>query len=263
MKHFMLTIAAFIAVSGLSFPGSLAAQNLTPYLSQEAVASSLAILPAPPEPGSVEFLLDEYCYQRAKLLRDTPRGHQAVVDANMDGSVLLQFAESFGLEIRQETMPATYELLMRAKECFGTYGCSEAKNHYKRTRPFAYYGEPSLTPQSEAWLVHNGSYPSGHSANFYGLSYILCTLRPECQDAILKRGEDGAYSRVIVGVHWMSDIQASHIVAAAVFARLQADEEYKAQWRLAKEEVDRALGRYVEPARQPRRRTATNRASAN
>jgi len=256
MKHFLLTLAAFAAATSLSFPAGLAAQSLTPYLSQEAVANSMTVLPPPPEPGSVEFLLDEYCYQRAKLLRDTPRGQQAIVDANMDGSVLLQFAESFGLEIRQETMPATYELLMRSKECFGTYGCKAAKEHYMRTRPFAYYGETSLTPQSEVWLVRNGSYPSGHSANFYGLSYILCTLRPECQDAILRRGEDGAYSRVVAGVHWMSDIQASHIVAAAVFARLQTDEEYKAQWQLAKEEVDKALGRYVPVETRSRRRAS-------
>ena len=249
-RSLLLFFAALAAVFGA------AAQSLEPYMSQEAVANSLTVLPAPPEPGSVEFLLDEYCYYQAKLLRDTPRGAQAIVDAKMDGTVLLQFADSFGLTITQETMPQTYTLLMRAKECFGTYGCKAAKEHYKRTRPFVYFDEPSFTPQDERWLRGNGSYPSGHSANFYGLSYILCTLRPECQDAILKRGEDGAYSRVIVGVHWMSDIQAARIVAAAVFARLQTDEEYMAQWRLAKEEVDRALGRYVEPVRQGRRRVS-------
>ena len=37
-----------------------------------------------------------------------------------------------------------------------------------------------------------------------------------------------------------------------------------AQWRRAKEEVDRALGRYVEPARPARRRAAGSaRTSAN
>ena len=127
MKRSVILLAALLAVLNLS------AQPLKPYLSQEAVASSLAVLPPPPEPGSVEFLLDQYCYYQGKLLRDTPRGEQAVIDARMDGTVLLQFAESFGLTITQETMPQTYELLMRAKECFGTYGCSEAKNHYKRT----------------------------------------------------------------------------------------------------------------------------------
>ena len=237
MKRPVLILAA------LSAAFSLSAQPLKPYLSQEAVASSLAVLPPPPEPGSVEFLLDQYCYYEGKLLRDTPRGEQAVVDARMDGTVLLQFAESFGLTITPETMPQTYELLMRAKECFGTYGCSEAKNHYKRTRPFVYFDEPSLTPQDERFLRNNGSYPSGHSANFYGLSYILCTLRPECQDAILKRGEDGAYSRVIVGVHWMSDIRAAHVVAAAVFARLQTDEEYIRRLRPCRSQLISRSGR--------------------
>lgn len=212
-------------------------QDFKPYLSVEEVVNSYQYLPAPPAPGTVEFLLDEYAYFEAKKLRDTPRGEQAVTDAIMDDTVLLQFEESFGLRITKEDFPETYELLMRSKECFGTSGCALSKEGYKRTRPFVYYGEPTLTPEDEPHLLTNYSYPSGHSANFMGLALILASLHPENQTEIFARGRDGGYSRAIVGAHWFSDIRAGQQIAALVFARLQCCEEYNAQFKKAQKEL--------------------------
>lgn len=212
-------------------------EDLVPYLTPDDVASSKTILPPPPEPGSVEFLLDEYHYFQAKLLRDTPRGLQAIEDAKMGSTVLLQFAEAFGYEITEENMPATFHLLMRAKECFGSVGCNEAKDYYHRTRPFVFYGESSLTSWDDEWLKTNFSYPSGHSANFYGLACVLSALNPDRQNEIYLRAEDGAYSRVVAGCHWMSDIRAARVIALMVFSRLQSCPEYLADFQLAKNEI--------------------------
>ena len=212
--------------------------ELEPYLTPEDVASSKTILPPPPEPGSVEFLVDEYYYFQSKLLRDTPRGLQAIEDAKMGETVLLQFEEAFGFRITQETMPATFHLLMRSKECFGSAGCNEAKEYYHRTRPFVFYGESSLTSWDDEWLMTNYSYPSGHSANFYGLACIMSALNPARQNELYLRAEDGAYSRVIAGCHWMSDIRAARVIALMVFSRLQSCPEYIEDYKLAKEEVD-------------------------
>ena len=230
----MLTVLISVILF-LTCSENIAAQKL--YLSQEDVADSKTLLPPPPQPGSPEFLSDEYHFFQAKLLRDTPRGEQAIQDADMSDKALLKFEESFGFAITKETMPQTYELLMRSKECFGGLGCKEAKEYYKRTRPFAYYGESSLTHWDDGWMKTNYSYPSGHSANYYGLAYILCSLRPERQNEILQRADEGAYSRVIAGCHWMSDIKAARIIAGAVFARLQASDEYQTQFRKAQKEV--------------------------
>lgn len=237
MRRFLSSMltALISVIVFLAYSGDITAQKL--YLTQEEVADSKTLLPPPPQPGSPEFLADEYHFFQTKLLRDTPRGEQAVQDADMSDKALLKFADSFGLEITEEAMPQTYELLMRSKECFGGIGCKEAKEYYKRTRPFVYYGESSLTPESDEWMKTNYSYPSGHSANYYGLAYILCTLRPERQNEILQRADEGAYSRVIAGCHWMSDIKAARIIAAAVFARLQACDEYQSQFRKAQKEV--------------------------
>ena len=211
------------------------------YLTAEDVASSIKLLPPPPQPGSAEFALDEYAHFQAKLLRDTPRGKLAIEDAVMEPYSLVRWKESFGLEITQETMPATYRLLVRSQECFGTLGCFDAKDYYHRTRPFVYYGEQSLTYWKDEWLKKNFSYPSGHSANYYGLACILSALNPARQIEIFQRAEEGAYSRVIAGCHWLSDTRASRLVALAVFARLQSCPEYLADFKRAKKEVDRLL----------------------
>lgn len=226
----VILLTQFISISAFS-------QDYQPYLSKDEVVNSLRFLPSPPEPGSVEFLLDEYAYYEAKKLRGTPRAEQAVVDAVMNDTVLLQFKESFGLRITKENLPETYELLMRSKECFGTSGCDLAKEGYKRTRPFVYYNEPTLTPDDEPFLRVNYSYPSGHSANFMGLALILASLHPEKQTEIFMRGRDGGYSRAIVGAHWLSDIRAGQSIAALVYSRLQCCQEYLEQFKKAQQEL--------------------------
>lgn len=134
-----VTVILTLAVS-ISCKSNAQDTRFIPYLTENDVPSSRVLLPPPPEPGSVEFLLDEYRYFEAKKLRDTPRGQQAIDDAEMGDKVLLQLGVPFRHEITEQTMPALYNLLMRAKETFGSYGCNEAKEYYARTRPFVYYG---------------------------------------------------------------------------------------------------------------------------
>ena len=244
-KRFLQTAIAsvFLAVGTLCYaqqPTSLHPLDPVPYMTREAFASSRTLLPPPPAPGSVEFLVDEYYYQQSKLLRDTPRGAQAIKDAEMlDDTVFENFAEAFGCLVTKEEMPATHHLLKKAQECFGTYGCDEAKLYYNRTRPYVYYGEHSLTPWYEEGMSISPSYPSGHSANFYGLACIMSALRPERSAELFVRADEGAYSRVIAGCHWMSDTRASRIIAMSVFSILQTDPEYQKDFEKAKKEIAR------------------------
>lgn len=221
-------------------PTSLHPLDPVPYMTREAFASSKALLPPPPQPGSVEFLVDEYHYHHSKLLRDTPRGRQAIEDADLeDDSVFGRFAEAFGYLVSKEAMPATYHVLKKAQECFGTYGCDEAKLHYNRIRPYVYYGEHSLTPWYEEGMSISPSYPSGHSADYYGLACIMSALNPSRSAEVFARADEGAYSRVIAGCHWLSDTKASKTIALSVFSILQTDPEYLRDFELAKKEIAR------------------------
>ena len=220
----------------------VAAQDYTPYLSEQEVRSSLRVLPPPPEEGSIEFLMDKFAYwEYFRLRTENPeRARQAVDDADLS-DVGVKFAEAFGLAVTPETMPETYLLLTHSLECFGSSGCNEAKRTYKRTRPFVYFGSHTLTPKDEVWLKTNYSYPSGHTANYFGIAYILADLRPERSEALLRRAQEGGISRLIVGAHWASDVAAGRMVAASVYEYLKQSPAYQAQFKKAQAEVQKAI----------------------
>lgn len=233
----------FIILAGILLSSIwLSAQEYQPYLSEEQVMNSVRLLPPPPQEGSIEFLLDKIAYwEYFKLRTDNPeRAKQAIADADMS-DIGYKFEEAFGLLITPETMPETWLLISRSRECFGSSGSNPAKRTYRRTRPFVYFGSHTLTPNDEEWLRTNYSFPSGHSACYAGIAYILSDLRPERTQALQLRAEQGGISRLIVGAHWASDVAAGKVVAASVYEYLKKNPEYQAQFKKAQVEVQNAL----------------------
>ena len=105
------------------------------------------------------------------------------------------------------------------------------KDFYKRTRPYVYYGEPTIYPQDEEELRNNGSYPSGHTIEGWSAALLLTELNPDRADTILARGYIYGESRVIAGYHWQSDVDAGRLAASAAIARQHADKRFMRLWR--------------------------------
>jgi acid phosphatase (class A) len=186
-----------------------------------AVPDSLAFLPPPPAEGSIDFRRDQEVYQETRELKGTARWEQSAFDADRRGHWTEYFLDAFGMQLTKEKTPVTYELVSKT---FGDLNeaAESAKNHYNRVRPFVYYNVSDSTcmPKDEKRFSENGSYPSGHSAYGWGLALILAEISPERQSALLKRGYDFGFNRVICGVHWPSDVEAGRCVAAAVVAQM-------------------------------------------
>lgn len=211
------------------------------FLKIDDVANSIKLLPPPPQPGSAHFSYDEAQYRWGKMQRITPRGKQAKEDAKIfDGGIERAFAEAFGMMITKEDSPELYTLVQRVIGD-GSMSTRLAKNHYQRMRPFMFYGEQSLTPEDEAALSKNGSYPSGHTAIGWATALVLAEINPGRQDEILKRGYEYGQSRVICGVHYQSDVDAGRVVASGVVARLHADAAFTTQLAKAKKEFARLV----------------------
>ena len=82
------------------------------YLQDTDVANSLDLLPPPPQPTDILFLYDKAQYEMGKMIRNTPRGEQAVRDASLGGNGISEaFSESFGTHITKEKTPHIYKLL--------------------------------------------------------------------------------------------------------------------------------------------------------
>jgi len=146
------------------------------------------------------------------------------------------FSCALGVPITEQDMPHLYMLLRRtlADAGLSTY---TAKNQYQRRRPFMKNNKPTCTPDEEAHLRKDGSYPSGHTAIGWTWALILSEIAPEKTDAILARGRAFGESRVICNVHWHSDVVEGRFVGAAAVARLQADPGFRAEMKAAKAEL--------------------------
>ena len=210
------------------------------YLTKEEAPLDTTFIGPPPAFGSLLFEQDFHMYQYGKTLRDTPRGKQAVKDANTSTDNILDvFSEAFGMKLSKEDTPEIYNLIGRMKEDAGSYATRCTKNLYKRTRPYALYNEPTPVPEAEEHLRHNGSYVSGHSATGVAVSMVLACINPERQNQLYKRGLDLGESRWIVGFHHYSDVKAGQMVGALVLPALMNNKDFMDQLAKAKKEFEK------------------------
>ncbi|MGQ7818924.1 acid phosphatase [Metapseudomonas furukawaii] len=207
------------------------------YLEEEALPHSLSLIAPPPAEDSPAFALDRSIAEKSQALRGSPRWELARRDANLK---FPEAAEAFTCALRapidEAQTPALYRLLRRTLTDAGLATYS-AKNHYQRTRPFVFYQQSSCTPDDEAKLARDGSYPSGHSAIGWAWALLLSELAPEHGDAIWARGRAYSESRLVCNVHWYSDVREGREVGAATVARLHGDARFQADLAAARQEL--------------------------
>ena len=170
-------------------------------------------------------------------LQGSPRWEVAAIDANLHfPEAAAIYSCTLGIPITKDGTPRLYTLLQRTLSDAGlaTY---KAKNNYQRPRPFMVNGKSICTPDEEEMLRGDGSYPSGHTAAGWAWALILSEIAPERRDAILARGVEYGKSRYMCNVHWLSDVQASQVIASGTVAQLHNDPVFRADLRAARAEV--------------------------
>ncbi|MBP5533900.1 MAG: phosphatase PAP2 family protein [Alphaproteobacteria bacterium] len=206
------------------------------FLTEDEIPTGSKFMPLPPQPTDASFYNDWQRYQWGKSMRNTERGKQAVADAvdTLDYYVKI-YSEPFGLTISKENTPEIYNLLDRVLAT--AIVCKDkAKSHLMRIRPFVLFNEPTPVPKDEEHLKTNSSYPSGHTTMGWALALVLAEINPDRQDEILKRGFEYGESRVIVGFHFQSDVDAARVITSTLVNRLHANKEFIEQLSKAKEE---------------------------
>ncbi|TCM21944.1 acid phosphatase (class A) [Novosphingobium sp. PhB165] len=207
------------------------------YLPRGSAPNSLLFNPPPPAAGSAAMARDEEGARAAIAMQGTPRWEQAKIDADLfTPKVTDTFSCAAGFKIGADTTPKLQALLLKSMMDFGL-ASYPTKNRYQRGRPFMANGKPTCTPDQEAILRKDGSYPSGHSAIGFGAGLILASVVPERAAELVARGRAFGDSRRICNVHWLSDIEEGRVVAAAVFARLNAEPAFVADLAAARAEI--------------------------
>ena len=204
------------------------------------------IMPAPPAFDSPEFANDVVRYAWGKQQRQDPdRVALAIADAEWDdhAKLFLQWKDAFGLEINETNTPEIWKLMETSLATTDPMR-KETKAFYHRQRPFERFDD-AMPSHEEDELRGEGSYPSGHSLRGWGISLLLAQIAPQRAAEIFSRGWDYCNSRVIVGAHWQSDVDASRTAASIGFCALQGSPEFIAQMKKAQAEYAEKTGQTV------------------
>ena len=213
---------ALIALLVLLLPCFSEAQNISdlPY------PNPVKYLPGPPDSLSMAFANDMHLYFYHKSLRATPRGEQALTDVGYGAGYVANRMEGvFGINIMNVNAPALRDWYLTALN-YILQPCGAAKTYYNRQRPFDRFKDPLFSDESAAQLRRQGSYPSAHSSLGWAAALLLSEINPSVQDDLFESGYEYGQSRLIIGAHWQSDVDAARLMATATFARLHASDEY-------------------------------------
>lgn len=193
------------------------------------------ILPTPPAAGSA-LEKAEMAQLRALIASATPE-QMAQARADDANETPTMFDGAIGLSLKD--MPATWELLEIVREEAEAV-VTPAKDYFARTRPWGV--DPSL-PNCHTGTTRKpvGSYPSGHTIVAYSMGTTLAALAPSKGAAILVRARDYALNREYCGVHFPSDIEASHVLGNEVAKRALMLPALHDKVEAAKAELAKAL----------------------
>lgn len=251
MFRHLLTAAAVCALSAcasVSTPAGPAAPLLNPpptelkgYFASNPLDGK-AILGPPPAPDSAHGRADRAVYDETRSLEGSARWKTAIQDNDLwGGGALKRFSCALGVEIDEHQTPTALRMLHRMELDVRTVG-TPAKDAYGRVRPAIGNDKPICVPR-EAWMKTNASYPSGHAMTAWSWALVLSELAPARADALLTVGRDSGDSRMVCGVHFISDIEAGRTLGSAMVARLHADPAFTADLARAKREVAAAKRR--------------------
>jgi acid phosphatase (class A) len=213
----------------------------TAYLADEDLPDATVFLPSPSKPGDALFAGDLAYYAWGKSVRDSERGTVAHDDASSSLSYVAKRMEpALGFLFSAETTPNLCRLLSKSYTTTNNAN-RKAKDYYQRKRPYVEFDEPTGVPEGERGSRRSASYPSGHATRGWTMALVLAELFPDRAEEILKVGYEYGESRVIVGYHYQSDVDAARIAASAALAVVHANEDFQKDLELAREEL-RQLG---------------------
>jgi acid phosphatase (class A) len=209
----------------------------TAYLADEELPDATVFLPSPTKPGDPLFQGDLAYYAWGKTVRDSQRGTVAHDDASSSMTYIARrFGPALGFLFSADTTPNLLRLLSKSYTTTNNAN-KKAKDYYKRKRPYVEFSEPTGVPEGERGSRNSASYPSGHATRGWTMALVLAELFPEKAEEILKVGYEYGESRVIVGYHYQSDVDAARIAAAAALAVVHANPEFQNDMELARQEL--------------------------
>ena len=237
MRYIWLLLAVLLTA------GNAHADYEKQYLIDDELPDAFVYLPGPPDSTMLATNGDYAKWIWGKSMRNTSRGEQASWESKF-GIVRMCtiYSDVLGIDISEDNTPAIYRLMRKAGYT-GAGAVAAMKSAIFRKRPFVIMNEDTWGQYDRyEELVNSSAYPSSHTGFGWGTALALAEMAPHMQDTILRRGYEYGISRVIVGAHWMSDIDAAITCASAAIARSHATAAYHADMEAARAEYMQIKG---------------------
>jgi acid phosphatase (class A) len=214
---------------------SLRAFAADPSCPDPAIRLSVLLMP-PPARDSAQTKAE---LQELLHLQKSRTADQIKHAKDDDHRTIERFLGGMGVKVEQLS-PSTRHFF----DCISDsvrHAIHEAKTRFMRTRPYrlAHNGLHALKTLSDQ---DSSSYPSGHATYGAAVGLVLAEILPEKRDDIHKRIQDYAYSRLVSGAHFRSDIYAGEIAGAAIAASLLNQESFRDMLKDAKSDLRKAVG---------------------
>ncbi|MEY4358276.1 MAG: hypothetical protein RL469_1602 [Pseudomonadota bacterium] len=209
----------------------------------------VALLPPPPKAGSPEQRADLAAVIAAQRAArdDAVRRRLAIEDAEGE---CFRYADVLGPAFVADKLPTTSRFLEHALR-EGSVPSGIVKDHWQRPRP--YVGNPEVERLADvsagltAAMRDYASYPSGHATRGTICAVLLGMLVPESRDRLFARAAQYRESRLIVGAHHPTDVEAGKVLGTAVVALMTGSNAFERDRAAAMQELRIALGLPAKP----------------
>lgn len=188
----------------------------------------VTLLPPPPAAGSAADKED--LAQLLALQHSRSEAELELAKADAQASVF-RFADALGDGFTAASLPHTAQLFERLTRSIGTV-VNPVKDHWNRPRPFV--ASSAIQPQMRP---DGATYPSGHGALARLYAIVLADLLPAQRRPIFERADRFARGRLVIGVHYPSDIEAGSIAASVIAAELRQQDDFRRDFAAAREEL--------------------------
>jgi acid phosphatase (class A) len=192
------------------------------------------LLPPAPAPDSEQQTRDLAYVLSIQMGRTVAQADRALADATAGA---FGFADVLGPSFSADRVPLTAALLGKVRGD-AAVAFSAGKDAWNRPRPF----EVSKAVNPVGDLPGGSSYPSGNSMAGYVTAIVLADMVPEKAAALYARGREFGDDRVILGVHFPSDVEAGRLGATALAEALMQDPVFMKDFAAAKAQLRKALG---------------------
>jgi acid phosphatase (class A) len=193
------------------------------------------LLPPPPAAGSAAASRDLSTVLAVQQTRTA--ADMAAAKSDSDRSVF-RFDDALGRALTPSAVPLTAAFFKHVAD-IDKADVKEAKDVWQRPRPSLMSTQVhALSPEKP----NDWSYPSGHATFGYTTAVLLANMLPEKRAAIFARADVYAQHRIVLGVHFPTDVDAGRVAGTVIAEALLTDPQEHPAFVAARAELRKALG---------------------